>query len=762
MNRELYESALEYHRKPSPGKLAITSIKPLANQRDLSLAYSPGVAAACEEIVRDPAEASTLTGRANLVAVVTNGSAVLGLGNIGPLAAKPVMEGKAVLFKKFADINVFDIEINESDPDKLIDIIASLEPTFGGINLEDIKAPECFIIERKLQEKMRIPVFHDDQHGTAIIVSAAVLNGISLVDKKISDIKIVTSGAGAAALACLKLLEQIGVRRENIFITDIDGVVYKGRTSNMDPEKAVYAQETHARTLDQLIEGADVFLGLSVGNIIDAKMLVKMAPNPVILALANPTPEVDPQLAQKIRPDAIVATGRSDFPNQVNNVLCFPFIFRGALDVGATTINMEMKLACVHAIAQLARAEMSDVVNMAYGNDDLNFGRDYIIPKPFDPRLIMEIAPAVAKAAMETGVATRPIKDLDNYKQNLSQYVYRSGLAMKPIFIRAQSDIRRVVYSEGEDERILRAVQIVVDEKMARPILIGRRRVIESRCQRLGLRLMPDRDYELVDPEQDKRYSLYWHTYHELLERKGVSPDFARMVVRTNTTVIAALMVYREEADAMLCGPVGRYKHHLESIRSIIGHANSLNVVAALSSLVLQKGMYFFTDGYVNEDPSATELAHITLLAAEHVRQFGIVPKIALVSHSSFGTGCSVSARKMQEAVERVQQSDPHLEIEGEMHADAAFDEKIRLNIFPNSRLKGEANLIIMPSIDAANIAFNMVKGLADGLSIGPLLMGLNKSAHILTPSVTVRGIFNMTAFAVVDALRHESHKVKI
>jgi malate dehydrogenase (oxaloacetate-decarboxylating)(NADP+) len=756
MNKELYESALEYHRKPIPGKLAISSIKPLANQRDLSLAYSPGVAAACHEIVRNEAEASTLTGRANLVAVITNGSAVLGLGNIGPLAAKPVMEGKAVLFKNFANINVFDIEINESDPDKLVDIIASLEPTFGGINLEDIKAPECFVIERKLQQRLNIPVFHDDQHGTAIIVGAAVLNGLLLVGKKIDTIKIVTSGAGAAALACLNLLEHLGVRRENIFMTDIDGVVYKGRTVNMDPDKAVYAQDTAARSLSELIEEADVFLGLSVGNILTADMLKKMAPQPIILALANPTPEINPELAQQIRPDAIVATGRSDFHNQVNNVLCFPFIFRGALDVGATCINMEMKLACVRAIAHLARAESSEVVNAAYGGDDLQFGKHYIIPKPFDPRLITEIAPAVAKAAMETGVARRPIEDLEAYKQTLSQHVYRSGLAMKPIFSRAKSEVRRVAYAEGEDERVLRAVQIVVDEEMARPILIGRRRVVEARCERLGLRLVAERDFDLVDPENDARYPLYWQTYHQLLERKGISPDMARMVVRTNTTVIAALMVYRGEADALLCGPVGHYRHHLESLRSIIGHTHSMEIVAALNALVLPKGMYFFADGYVNEDPSAFELAYITLLAAEHVRQFGIIPKVALLSHSSFGTSCSPSARKMREAVALIHQEDPDLEVEGEMHADAAFDEKVRLNIFPNSRLKGEANLVIMPSIDAANIAFNMVKGLADGQSIGPLLMGLKKSAHILTPSATVRGIFNMTAFAVVDALRHE------
>ena len=759
MNKEFYQSALEYHSKPIPGKFEISAIKPLANQRDLSLAYSPGVAAACHEIVNNNAQVSELTGRSNLIGVITNGTAVLGLGNIGPLAAKPVMEGKAVLFKKFANINVFDIEINETDPQKVIDIIASLEPTFGGINLEDFKAPECFIIERELQKRLNIPVFHDDQHGTAIIVGAALLNGLKLVNKRIEDVKIVTSGAGAAALACLNLLEELGVQHHNIHVTDIDGVVYKGRVNNMDPDKQRYARETDHRTLDEFIDNADVFLGLSVGNILTPSMLTKMAAQPIIFALANPTPEIDPALAQTIRPDAIVATGRSDFYNQVNNVLCFPFIFRGALDVGATCINMAMKLACVRAIAHLAQAEISDIVSAAYDHDDIQFGKKYIIPKPFDPRLIIEIAPAVAKAAMETGVATRPLQDLDAYKQNLIQHVYRSGIAMKPIFSRAKSHLRKVVYAEGEDERVLRAVQIVVDEEMARPVLIGRPRVIETRCTRLGLRLLADRDFELVDPEKDQRYTSYWTTYHKLLERKGISPDFARTIVRTNTTAIAALMVYRQEADAMLCGPVGRYNHHLDTIRNIIGHAETMEVVAALSVLVLQRGMYFFTDGFVNENPSPRELAYITQIAAEQIRQFGVVPKVALVSHSSFGSSCMESARKMQDTVKLLHTQDPTLEVEGEMPADAAFDEKIRLDIFPNARLKGEANLLVMPSIDSANISFNIIKGLADGQSIGPILMGLNKSAHILTPSITVRGIFNMTAVAVVDALRHEGRR---
>ena len=649
MNREFYLSALEYHNKPSPGKFEISAIKPLANQRDLSLAYSPGVAAACQEIVRDESQVSQLTGRANLIAVITNGTAVLGLGNIGPLAAKPVMEGKAVLFKKFADINVFDIEINETNPQKLIDIIASLEPTFGGINLEDFKAPECFIIERELQKRMNIPVFHDDQHGTAIIVGAALLNGLKLVNKKIEDIKIVTSGAGAAALACLNLLEELGAQRHNIYVTDIDGVVYKSRTVNMDPDKEMYARDTSYRTLDDCIVDADFFLGLSVGNTVTPEMITKMAPQPLIFALANPIPEIDPALAQTARPDAIVATGRSDFYNQINNVLCFPFIFRGALDVGATCINMSMKLACVQAIAHLAQVEISEVVNAAYGHNDIQFGKKYIIPKPFDPRLIIEIAPAVAKAAMATGVASRPIEDLEAYKQHLSQYVYRSGLAMKPVFSRAKSQRRRVVYAEGEDERVLRAVQIVVDEDMARPILIGRPRVIETRCTRLGLRLLAGRDFDLVDPEKDQRYTCYWTTYHRLLERKGISPDLARTVVRTNTTAIAALMVYRQEADAMICGPVGRYNHHLDTIRNILGHANPMDVVAALNVLILQRGMYFFTDGFVNANPSKEELAHITLLAAEYVKQFGVIPKVALLSHSNFGGSQIPSAQKMQE-----------------------------------------------------------------------------------------------------------------
>lgn len=757
MSKELFEASLTYHRLPYPGKLAVVPTKSLSNQRDLALAYTPGVAAACDAILANPLEASSLTCRSNLVAVITNGTAVLGLGNIGPLAAKPVMEGKAVLFKKFAGIDVFDIEINESDPEKLVDIIASLEPTFGGINLEDIKAPECFYVERALQQRLRIPVFHDDQHGTAIIVSAAILNGLMLLKKDITQVKLVVSGAGAAALACLNLLEKVGIQRKNIFIADIDGVVYKGRLTTMDPDKETYAQPTDHRTLADIMKEADIFLGLSVGNIVTPDMLLSMAPDPIVLALANPNPEIDPQVVKDMRPDAIVATGRSDFSNQVNNVLCFPFIFRGALDVGARCINDAMKLAAVHALAMLARAETSDIVNLAYGTENLRFGRDYIIPKPFDPRLIASIAPAVAKAACETGIASRPIQDFEAYRQQVSQYVFRSGLAMKPIFSRAKEYPRRVVFAEGEEERILQAVQEIVDEGLAKPILIGRRRVIEFRLERLGLRLIPDQDFELVDPEKDPRYLTYWTTYHKLMERRGVSPDFARMIVRTNTTIIAALMVYLKDAEAMIAGPTGRYKHHLENIRYILGHTNTLQVVASLSVLVLDRGLYFFTDGYVNEDPSAQEIALITQLAAAQVREFGYLPRIALVSHSSFGTSSSYAAVKLQEACKILHREAPDLEVEGEMHADAALCPDIRNRLMPHSLLKGEANLLVMPTIDAANIAFNIAKTLADGQSIGPLLMGLSKAAHILTPSITVRGILNMAAFAVNDALRHES-----
>jgi malate dehydrogenase (oxaloacetate-decarboxylating)(NADP+) len=756
MDKDFYESALDFHRYPRPGKLTIRPTKPLGNQRDLSLAYSPGVAAPCEEIVKNPLMAADYTNRANMVAVVTNGTAVLGLGNIGPLASKPVMEGKAVLFKKFAGIDVFDIEIQEQDPDKLVDIIASLEPTFGAINLEDIKAPECFMVEQKLKERMGIPVFHDDQHGTAIIVGATILNALELVNKKISEVKIATSGGGAAAIACLDILVRLGARQENITIADANGVVYEGR-GKMDAQKARYAQKTDARTLGDIVPNADIFLGLSVGNVLKEEMVAAMAPNPIILALANPYPEIDPNLAKQVRPDAIVATGRSDFPNQVNNVLCFPFIFRGALDVGATTINDAMKIACVKAIAALTKAETSDIVAKAYSSQDLHFGPEYIIPKPFDPRLMLHIAPAVAKAAMESGVATRPIKDLKAYTQHLEQYIYRSSLAMRPIFIKASESQKRIAYAEGEDERVLRAAQIVIDEHLGYPLLIGRRRVVEARLKKLGLRLKIDQDFELIDPEEDPRFHTYWQAYHDLMGRTGVSPDFAKTIVRTNTTVIAALMVYLGDADCMLCGAVGRYRYHLQAIKDVIGLAPKVTAPASLSLMTMNHGQYFFADGYVNRNPSTQELVEITLLAAEQIRQFGMEPKIALISHSNFGSSHTPQSDKMREAVRILHKLAPELEVEGEMHADTALSAAIRHQVLPTSKLTGEANLLIMPDIDAANIAINLVKILADAQPVGPMLLGFNQSAHILTTTTTVRGIINMSAVAAVDAERHKS-----
>ncbi|HZH26226.1 MAG TPA: NADP-dependent malic enzyme [Azospirillaceae bacterium] len=755
MNDTLKDAALEYHRAPSPGKIAIVPTKPLANQRDLALAYSPGVAFACEAIVADPNEASQLTARGNLVAVITNGTAVLGLGAIGPLAAKPVMEGKGVLFKKFAGIDVFDIEIDETDPDKLVDIIASLEPTFGGINLEDIKAPECFEIEEKLRARMKIPVFHDDQHGTAIIVAAAVLNGLRVVGKRIEDVKLVTSGAGAAAIACLDLLVAMGLPRSNIWVTDIVGVVHEGRNELMDPRKAMYAQSTSARTLVEVIEGADIFLGLSAPRVLKPEWCLRMAEKPLILALANPTPEIMPDEARAVRPDAIIATGRSDYPNQVNNVLCFPFIFRGALDVGATTINEAMKVAAVRAIADLAMAEGSEVVAAAYGDQSLSFGPEYIIPKPFDPRLIETIAPAVAQAAMESGVATRPIEDMNAYRDRLSQYVYRSGLVMKPVFNRAREDLKRIVYAEGEEERVLRAVQAVLDDGLAKPILVGRRDVVNRRIERLGLRFRLGEQVELVDPQNDPRYPEYWATYHRLMERRGISPDLARTLVRTNSTIIGALMVQRREADALICGTIGRYNAHLDHVGSILGLAPGVQTPAALSALVTGRGTIFVCDTYVNPDPTAQDLAEMTLLAADAVRRFGLEPKVALLSHSNFGTHDNPSARKMRDALREIRKRDPELEVEGEMHADSAISPEIREKIFPNSRLQGAANLLIMPNMDAANIGFNLLKALGDGQRIGPILLGIAQPAHILTPSVTARGVYNMTAIAAVDAQTH-------
>jgi len=754
VEEQLKNSALEYHRTPRPGKISVLPTKQLTNQRDLALAYSPGVAAACEEIVRDPREALNLTARGNLIGVVTNGTAVLGLGAIGPLAAKPVMEGKAVLFKKFAGIDCFDIEINERDPDKLVEIIAALEPTFGGINLEDIKAPECFYIERKLRERLRIPVFHDDQHGTAIIVAAAILNGLRVVGKNISAVKLVTSGAGAAALACLDLLVNMGMPVESIIATDIKGVVYKHRKEEMDPQKERYAKDTEARSLNDVIQGADIFLGLSAGGVLTPAMVARMADRPLILALANPEPEIRPELAKQARPDCIVATGRSDYPNQVNNVLCFPFIFRGALDVGASSINTEMELAAVHAIANLAQAETAEQVAIAYGIDSVSFGPDYLIPRPFDPRLIARIAPAVAQAAMASGVATRPIADLEAYRESLSEFVYHSGLIMKPLFAGAKAAPKRIVYAEGEDERVLRAVQVVLDEGLAKPVLIGRPAVIERRLQRLGLRMQAGRDFELVNPDQDSRYREYWRTYHRLTERKGVSPDYAKIEMRRRLTLIGAMMIYKGEADGMLCGTFGTHALHLHYIDQVLGLRPGVRHFAAMNALMLPKRTVFICDTYVTPDPDAEQIAEMTLLAADELKRFGLQPKVALLSASNFGSVRGLpSAEKMRRALALLQERAPGLQVEGEMHGDAALSDEIRDKVFPNSRLKGEANLLIMPTLDAANIAFNLLKTAAgDNVTIGPILLGTARPAHILTPSATVRRIVNMTALTVVDA----------
>ena len=753
MEEELKKSALEYHRLPRPGKISILPTKQLTNQRDLALAYTPGVAAACEEIVRDPREAINLTSRGNLIGVITNGTAVLGLGAIGPLAAKPVMEGKGVLFKKFAGIDVFDIEIDERDPDKLVDMIAALEPTFGGINLEDIKAPECFYIERKLRERMKIPVFHDDQHGTAITVCAAIINGLKVGGKEIGSVKLVTSGAGAAALACLDLLVKLGMPVQNIFVTDIEGVVYKGRKILMDPDKDRYAKDVSARTLAEIIEGADVFLGLSAGGVLKQNMVKRMAPNPLILALANPEPEIRPDLVREVRPDAIMATGRSDYPNQVNNVLCFPFIFRGALDVGATSITAEMELAAVRAIAELAQAEASDIVALAYGGEDLKFGPEYLIPRPFDPRLIGRIAPAVAQAAMDSGVATRPIADIGAYRDSLAQFVYHSGLIMKPLFAGAKESPKRIVYAEGEDERVLRAVQVVVDEGLAVPILIGRPTVIERRLEQFGLRMCAGKDYSLINPESDPRYRDYWTTYHRLTERKGVSQEYAKIEMRRRNTLIGAMMMYKGEADGMLCGTFGTHALHLQFIDQVIGLRPGVRHYAAMNALMLPDRTVFICDTYVTPDPSAENIAEMTILAAEEVRRFGIQPKVALLSASNFGSVDLPSARKMQAALVLLRENAPDLEVDGEMHGDAALSAEIRMRVFPNSRLKGEANLLIMPTMDAANIAFNLLKTSAgDGVTVGPILLGAARAVHIVTPSASVRRIVNMTALTVVDA----------
>ena len=750
---DLKKNALEYHRSPVPGKIEVAPTKSLLTQRDLALAYTPGVAAACDAIVEDPNNAREYTVRGNLVAVVTNGTAVLGLGNIGPLASKPVMEGKGVLFKKFAGINVFDIELAENDPDKLVDIIASLEPTFGGINLEDIKAPECFYIEKKLRERMKIPVFHDDQHGTAIIVGAAVVNGLRVVGKDIGKVKLAVSGAGAAALACLDMLVALGMKMENIWVTDIKGVVYQGRKEEMDDNKARYARKTDARKLTEVIEGADVFLGLSAGGVLKKEMVAKMAKRPLILALANPNPEILPEDVKSVRDDAVMATGRSDYPNQVNNVLCFPFIFRGALDVGATTINEEMKLAAVRAIAELAHAEQSDLVAAAYGGGQVSFGPDYLIPRPFDPRLIVKIAPAVAKAAMDSGVATAPIKDFRAYVDRLNEFVYHSGLIMKPVFTAAKAATKRIVLTEGEDERALRATQVIVDEGLAKPVLIGRPAVVKRRIERAGLRIRAGKDFELVNPEDDPRFREYWTEYHRMAERKGVTTQIAKLEMRRRTTLIGAMAMHRGEADGMLCGLVGSYGAHLRFIDQVLGKSAGVKNYYAMNVLMLPKRTLFIADTYVNLDPTPEQILEMTELATVEVKRFGLAPKVALVSHSSFGTSEAACAAKMRTALALIRERLPDLEIEGEMHGDAAFSEEVRKVAFPNSRLKGEANLFIMPSLDAANISFNLLKMVGGaGITVGPILLGCKYPAHILTPSATVRRIINMAALTSVDA----------
>lgn len=752
-SEDLHSAALAYHRLPRPGKLEIQATKPLANQRDLALAYSPGVAAACTEIAKNPAEAASLTTRANLVAVVSNGTAVLGLGNIGPLASKPVMEGKAVLFKKFAGIDVFDIEIAADTIQRVVETVAALEPTFGGINLEDIRGPECFEIEAQLKERMKIPVFHDDQHGTAIIVAAAVTNALRLNGKKLSDVKIVASGAGAAAIATLNLLVSMGAQRKNIWVCDIDGLVYDGRNTQMDRWKAVYAQKTDKRTLADVIGGADIFVGLSAPNVLKPEMAKEMADHPLIMALANPNPEIMPEEARKARPDAMICTGRSDYPNQVNNVLCFPFIFRGALDVGATAINEEMKHAAVEAIAQLAREAPSDAVAQGFDSGETQgFGPGSLIPSPFDPRLILRIAPAVAKAAMESGVATRPIANFDDYATQLTRFAFRSGLVMKPMFAKAKTQPVRVIYAEGEDERVLRATQVVLEEKLARPILVGRPTVVEARIKRFGLSIKAGKDFDLVNPEDDPRYRSYVQSYVEVAGRRGVTPEGARTVVRTNNTVIAALAVMRGEADAMLCGVEGRYMSHLRHVREIIGFCPGIHEYAALALMITAKGAHFIADTQVRPNPSAEELAEVAALAAIHVQRFNLKPKVAFVSHSDFGSYDTDSSRKMRRATQLLQEKHPEIEADGEMQADTALSGVARKLVLPHSHLEGEANILIMPTLDAANIAYQTIKVLADALPVGPILIGPARPAHILTPGVTARGILNMTAVSVVEA----------
>lgn len=757
MDEQLRKSALEYHTSPRPGKLEITPTKALSNQRDLALAYSPGVAAPCEHIAEDPSTVAKYTSRANLVAVITNGTAVLGLGNIGPLAAKPVMEGKAVLFKKFAGIDVFDIEINETDPDKLVDIIASLEPTFGGINLEDIKSPECFFVEEKLRDRVKIPVFHDDQHGTAIIAAAAIMNSLRLVDKKIEDVKLVASGAGAASIACLRLLESLGLPAKNMLVVDRKGVIYVGRDESMDQHKAQFARDTDARTIADAMADADIFLGLSGPGLVSKEMVASMAAKPIILALANPTPEILPEEIKAVRDDAIIATGRSDYPNQVNNVLCFPYLFRGALDVGATTINEQMKLACVNALADLTMQEASEVVQAAYSGEELKFGPEYVIPKPFDPRLVSTLPPAVALAAMESGVATRPLEDIKAYQLEMERYVFQSVVLMKPLFEKARSNPQRVAFAEGEDLSILRAVQSVVDDGLAKPILVGRPDVIHARIQHLGLRLKADSDFEIVNPESDSRFNEYSEAYHELMKRRGVSIRDARVRIRTNNTIIASMLMREGAADAMLCGITGSYQSHLKQVEEILGKRPDVISPGAMTALLLPKGSFFICDTQVNPNPTPHELADYTLLTAERVRSFKLTPKVALLSHSSFGDSDWQSAELMRETLAIIRRRDPSLEVDGEMQSDAALVPAIREALINGSTLTGQANVLVMPSVDAANIAVHLLKILNDGVTVGPISLGLRPGAHILTPSATVRRVINMTTLAAVDALDEAS-----
>jgi len=755
-SNELEEGALFYHMNPKPGKMEITATKPLGNQRDLALAYSPGVAAPCLHIEAEPETAADYTGRANLVAVISNGTAVLGLGNIGPLASKPVMEGKAVLFKKFADVNVFDIEVNETRVDQFCDVVAAMEPTFGGVNLEDISAPECFLIEEQLRERMKIPVFHDDQHGTAIIVAAGVRNGLEHAGKKLADVKIVASGAGAASIACLNLLVSMGAKRENIWVSDSKGVVWEGRNESMDPYKEAYAQKTDLRKLEEIMPNADVFIGLSAAGVLKPEMLKEMTVNPIIMALANPTPEIMPELARKARPDAMICTGRSDYPNQVNNVLCFPFIFRGALDVGATTINEEMKIAAVEAISDLTRQEPSEAAAGAYSGDTPTFGPEYLIPSPFDQRLILKIAPAVAKAAMKSGVATRPITDFDAYHDLLNRFVFRSGLVMKPIIEKAVSKTKRVIFSDGEDERVLRAAEIAMEDKLCQPILIGRPDIIERRLKRYGLSIRPGKDFEVVNPEKDDRYRDYVQTLLEVTGRNGITPDVAKTIVRTSTTAIGALAIIRNDADALICGLEGRFIRHKQYIDQIIGRKKGVDSLHAMSLLIDQRRAMFMTDTYISEDPDAGQIAEMTRLAAKEIERFGITPKAALLSASDFGSRPMPTSKIMREAAEILFESDPDLEVDGEMHSDTALDETIREKVYPLSKLKGRANLLVFPNLDAANITMNAVKATSDGLHVGPIILGTNRPAHILAPAVTSRGVLNMTALAAVQAIQYD------